>query len=201
MTEPTPEQQEAEAAAQSEDALPRRRAVSVQEGGLEAGPREKRSGCLVLGAVLGVVFGLGFAFYGLKPILKHFYGEKTVAVGQAYTGDSKDIRVTYNGLVPDPALGGFASADPSSYYVTLQVTTNKSWSPKVSDFSVQFAGVGNWPQAVQAPGAAATDALTFELGKERILELRVPRPAGKPAAIATYFHIAAPRVRIALPPP
>lgn len=175
--------------------------MSVDEGGLETGPREKRTGCLMLGAVLGVVVGLGFAFYGLKPILKHFYGEKTVAVGQAYTGDAKIIRVTYNGASPDPALGGFSSPDPSSYYVTLEVTTNKSWSPKVSDFSVQFAGVGSWPQAVEAPGASASDTLTFVLGQARILELRIPRPAEKPGAVATYVHIASPRVRIALPPP
>ena len=200
MTTPTPDDRPASDEAESLDA-PRRRAVSVQEGGLEAGPREKRTGCLLLGATLGIVVGLGFAFYGLKPILKHFYGEKTVAVGQAYTGDAKVIRVTYNGAVPDPALGGFPHADPSSYYVTVDMTTNKTWSPKVSDFSVQFAGVGNWPQAVQAPGAAATDALTFELGKARIVELRFPRPTDKPNAIATYFHISAPRVRIALPPP
>jgi hypothetical protein len=201
VTNPTPDDRPANDEAEPLNVAPRRRAVSVQEGGLEAGPREKRTGCLLLGATLGIVVGLGFAFYGLKPILKHFYGEKTVAVGQAYTGDAKNIRVTYNGVAPDPALGGFAHADPSSYYVTLAITTDKTWSPKVSDFSVQFAGVGNWPQAVEAPGAAAADTLAFELGKPRILELRFPRPTDKPGAVATYFHISAPRVRIALPQP
>ena len=201
MTDPTPVPQQAEDAAEPESASPRRRAVSVQEGGLEAGPREKRSGCLMLGAVLGVVFGLGFAFYGLKPILKHFYGEQTVAVSQAYTGDGKVIRVTYYGSSPDPALGGFSHADASSYYFTLSVLTNKAWAPKVSSFSVQFAGVSTWVQIAEAAGSAADGTLAFELGKERLVELRVPAPDALPTAAATYFHIASPRVRIALPPP
>ncbi|MEO6398546.1 MAG: hypothetical protein ABIP13_08770, partial [Tepidiformaceae bacterium] len=34
-----------------------------------------RKGCLIWGAVLGIVVGATFAFYALPPILRHFYGE------------------------------------------------------------------------------------------------------------------------------
>ena len=41
-------------------------------------PPEHRTGCLVWGAVLGVVVGGMFAAYGLKPILRHYYGQATL---------------------------------------------------------------------------------------------------------------------------
>lgn len=179
----------------------RRRVVVPGEGGAPDPSRQGRTGCLLLGAVLGVIVGLGFALYGLKPILKHFYGEQTVAAGQAYAGDAKTIRVTYAGMVPDPALGGFTSPASGSYYVTVAVTTNKTWAPKVSDFSVQFAGVNHWQPAVQAPGLGAADALVLKLATNQLVELRFSLPTGSATATATYLHIVDPRVRMALPPP
>src|SRR5262245_854065 len=62
-----------------------------------------RSGCLITGAVLGIIFGLTFAFYGLPPILRHYYGEKHVAAGQAYTSGGRSINVVTSASGSEPA--------------------------------------------------------------------------------------------------
>jgi hypothetical protein len=47
-----------------------------------------RTGCIAVGAVLGIVAGALFTFFGLPPILHHFLGETHIGVGETYEGDA-----------------------------------------------------------------------------------------------------------------
>jgi hypothetical protein len=182
--------------APADDTARVRRRVNPGEG---ADPgRQGRGGCLLTGAILGIIVGATFAFYGLPPILKHFYGEKHIAAGQTYTGDAKSIAVA---SVVRGDTTRFAKTDPGAdfWYVTLTITTNKTWAPKVSDFSLQFDGVSDWIEAVGAPAGSPTDTLAFALAEERTVQLRFPlSPGADPDAAPHYIHVAEPRVRLAL---
>lgn len=160
-------------------------------------PRESRSGCLIWGAVLGVVVGGMFAAYGLKPILRHYYGEQRVAVGQAYEGDAKVIRVVKAGTTPCGDYQPPPNGRDDCYEITLEVTTNKTWAPAVSAFSVEFSGVKDWVEAHLA--SPSTEGVPpFPLAEQRTIFLRFRRPVTV-GAEPEYLHIAEPRVRIALP--
>lgn len=152
-------------------------------------PAENRSGCLIWGAVLGVVVGGMFAAYGLKPILRHYYGEQKVAVGQTYSGDAKTIRVERVDT----------SRDNPTSVVVLTVVTNKTWAPTADVFSLQYEGVGDWQEASAVrPGSAAKPLDgPLPLAEEVSLTLEFPRPPGSGAA--RYLHISDPRVRFELP--
>ncbi|MBA4180483.1 MAG: hypothetical protein C0506_07840 [Anaerolinea sp.] len=160
-------------------------------------PRENRSGCLVWGAVLGVVVGGMFAAYGLKPILRHYYGEQRVAVGQTYEGDAKTIRVAGAGSERPEAFQRPAGERDDGYYVILEVTTNKTWLPAVTDFAVEFSGIDDWVEA-DAAFPSTNGTIPFPLAEQRTIFLRFKRPATV-GAEPEYLHIADPRLRIELP--
>jgi hypothetical protein len=161
---------------------------------------EGRTGCLITGALLGIIVGATFAFYGLPPILKHFYGEQHVAAGQAYAGDAKTIRVTSAALQTVKTPTGDSAP---LFVVELTVATNKTWTLNASDVTLQFPGGGDWQKAEsvasadgQRPGPAV-EFLPADLGTETRLRV-VFKPIN--AAGPTYLHIADPLVRFALEP-
>ncbi len=173
---------------------------SADEGG-------GRSGCLLAGAVLGIVVGATFAFYGLPPILRHFYGEQHIAVGQAYEGEAKTVSVTYLGTNPDPlapafgASGASASQPAAGFYMTLKVLTNKTWNPKLTDFSLQFSGVDGWQPADASAGVETVDGrLRFPLTVELLVAFHFARPI-EAGVVPRYLHLADPLVRFELAPP
>ena len=160
-------------------------------------PRENRSGCLIWGAVLGVIVGGMFAAYGLKPILRHYYGEQRIALGQTFEGDARTIRVVHAGTERPEAFQHPAGARDDGYYVTLKITTNKTWSPAITSFAVEFSGVDDWVEAGAAvPSTGAS--IPFPLGEQRTIYLRFARPVIV-GAEPEYLHIASPRVRFELP--
>lgn len=174
MSDPSTERRQAPGAEQ-----PKRRRVLETP----AKDTQGRSGCLITGAILGIIVGATFAFYGLPPILKHFYGEKHIAVGQTYEGDAKTIRVL--------------SRESGS--IVLEVRTNKTWAPRPGDFSLQYKGAGDWQQATAATftdGAPAVFDIP-ELGETMRVTLMFPPPPSA-GAQAQYLHIADPRVRFDL---
>lgn len=175
---------------------PRRRRLEPAPGEAPSG----RKGCIVLGAVLGVVVGGTFAFYGLPPILRSIYGEKHVAAGATYRGDAKELRITAvdagsdrRGQSSDPRF----PADEPSISVELAVRTDKTWRPEIGDFRLELTTGGEWVHA-RAPVAGVPEtALDFALSEPRTLLLRFPIPArvdARPKAL----HLESPRVRFAL---
>ena len=158
-----------------------------------------RKGCLTWGAVLGIVVGATFAFYGLPPILRHYYGETHIAADEFYKGDAKLIRVLRVETVRTDPPDGSPKALPPSYYVTVSLVTAKTWAPKAGDFSLELAGVDDWVEGVAYKGADADGTIPLTLGGvESEITLRFPRPV-EASAEPVYLHLASPRVRFELP--
>ncbi len=159
---------------------PRRRRLEEQE---EAG---NRSGCLLLGAVLGIIVGIMFALYGLPPILRSIYGEKTVAAGETYEGDGRSIRV----------VSVERTTDPDRYRVTLDVTTNKTWDLQPDDFNLEISTAKDWTPALP-PGDDPDTSLDFTLGVERTLLLVFEAPQ-RVDAKPEKLHLEHPRLKFDL---
>jgi len=148
---------------------------------------EGRGGCIAAGALLGIVVGAVFTFYGLPPILRSIFGETSVAVGAAFEGDAKVIRVEQ---VSTDAAAGLA-------LVTLRITTNKTWYPRPGDFELEFSAGGGRVKANPPDPSQPAPALDFALAEERTLLLRFPVPS-KPGATPKALHLAPPAVRFDL---
>lgn len=183
--------------AEAEPARVRRR---LESGG--AADTKGRSGCLITGAILGIIVGATFAFYGLPPILKHFYGEQHIASGATYEGDGKVIRVET--LNPNPSAASPGNGAQQGWIAQLDVIINKTWDAKASDFSIEFAEGGDWLEATaigldqaDAPNLTATSIMfdVPKLAEPHKLQLVFPAHSGKPK----YLHLANPRVRWELP--
>ena len=60
--------------------------------------KQDRTGCLAVGAILGIVVGIMVGMYALPPILKDIYGESTVEANTTFEGDgrSKPVLVDFN---------------------------------------------------------------------------------------------------------
>lgn len=152
-----------------------------------ARPEDKsgRSGCIITGAVLGVIVGLTFAFYGLPPILRSIYGEDVVSAGETYRGDAKVISV----LVVE--------REDDLYLVTLSVRSGKTFAPVPSDWQLEVATREEWIEALPPDADLPETSLDFELGRERTLLLRFPAPS-RLDAVPEALHLASPRVRFEL---
>jgi hypothetical protein len=149
------------------------------------GDRGNRSGCLMLGAVLGIIAGIMFALYGLPPILRAIYGEETVAVGEAYEKDAK--------LLVVESVERFDDV----FVVTMAARTNKTWKPEADGIRLEISTQDEWlellPPGADQPGTS----LEFVLGETRTLVLRFAAPAridARPLAL----HLADPRLRFEL---
>jgi hypothetical protein len=159
---------------------------------------EGRSGCLISGAVLGIIVGATFAFYGLPPILRHYYGEKHIAAGAQYVGDAKTVSVARVDITPDPASGPPGEMQ-GMWFVTVVVTTNKTWSPVPADFEMELTGLSDWVEATAMAVDKSGPGGGIALGDEVRIFLTFPMSASKPEANPRYLHISDPRVRLTLP--
>ncbi len=144
-----------------------------------------RWGCIGVGAVLGIVIGAMFAFYGLPPILRSIYGEAEVGPGESYSGDAKEIRVAT------------VQHSGSEVRVTLQARTNKTWRPEAFDFSLELSTGGDWLEAQPPSADDPATALSFELGVRREIALVFVLPPGR-AGDPKALHLSSPRVRFDL---
>lgn len=178
-----------------------RRPVSGGKATSDSSRGERSWGVLIGGGILGILAGVAFAFYGLPPILRHFYGEQHIAAGQFYDRDGKLMKLV--GVTP--TVSEAAGASPG-FVAEFDVTINKTWDAKASDFSIEFAGGGNWVQAAAigidqpAPRELASASIDFNgttLAEPHRLQIVFPAHAGTPK----FLHLAMPSVRFALPGP
>lgn len=169
-----------------------------------------RTGCLAWGAVLGVLAGLMFALYGLKPILRAVYGEDTVPQGTTWEGEARRVTVVATGVGFDPLTVGTDRA-ANIAQVVLQVSTNKTWNPGPSSFQLEVRGVDDWIEARPEPAGLVTDppeaateySFRFNPGDARQLVLIFDLPAEVDPATAELvaLHTAGPPLKFELPPP
>jgi len=146
----------------------------------------KRKGCLIWGAVLGIVVGGMFAAYGLKPILRHYYGETHVAAGETYRGDGKALRVSAT------AVRG------TTVEVTLSITLTEPWRPVAENFQLEIREQGTWLKPEGGPSTTPEGGLeNLPIGEEADVVFRYTTVAG---ATPVALHLGAPRLKMDLPP-
>ncbi|MCS7294998.1 MAG: hypothetical protein RMK15_07265 [Chloroflexota bacterium] len=146
-------------------------------------------GCLVAGAVLGVLVGAVLAFFGYPWVLRTFFAEEVVAPGGVYEGDAKVLRL----------LGYEFDPETRILEVRLSVRTNKTWRPSPDNFYVDVRGERHPVQALPPDPALPDTSLRFQLGEERTLLLRFRLPARD--AVPEAIRLADPSVRFELSPP
>lgn len=162
--------------------------------------KERRTGCLVTGAVLGVLVGIMVGIYALPPILRSIYGETEVAADEFYRGDARIIRVQSAGRASAPLGDASPGTRREDFFVQLTIRSNKTWSLVVTDFSLELEGVKDWIKAAEAT-TDGEPGLNIPLGEEVTVQLHfiVEVPAGSSATLAAEaLHLANPRVRFAL---
>jgi hypothetical protein len=159
----------------------RRRLQTGQPGGSEG-----RSGCLMLGALLGVIAGIMVGLYALPPILKSIYGVESVARFDTYSGNGKHIRVLAVQSPPTSAVS------PDSIVVTLSVAADERWETSAEKWRLELADGERLEGLIVAPEPAV-----FEAGVPGQLVLRFPLlPGHEP--VPEYLHLGGPRVRFEL---
>lgn len=156
-------------------------------------------GCLIWGGVLGIVVGAAFAFYGLKPILKHFYGETTVAPASTYTGGGRELAVTgVTASATDPSCTP-ARTDPANIVcIAFHVQSEHDWDGlEVNDFSLEVANQHDWLPAT-ALVTASGGAPQVTANTPVTLSIHFPAAIGGDAIDPEYLHLTSPRLRFAL---
>lgn len=146
-------------------------------------------GCLVAGAVLGVVVGALLAFFGYPWVLRTFFAEEVVAPGAVFEGEGKVIRL----------LDSRVDVEERLVEVRLAVRTNSTWRPAPDSFYLDFSGERHPVPALPPDPSLPETSLRFELGRERVLLLRfrLPRPDAVPEAV----RLTNPSVRFELEAP
>gem|GEM_PF-1484866 len=158
----------------------------------------KRSGCLIWGAVLGVLAGIMVGMYALPPILKHYYGEKVVAAGEAYEGGGKQIRIASFTQASDPVGEAAPGMRREDFYAVLSVLAEKGWEAKLDQFTLEFKELDDWQEATDVEGGT----LRFEPGQpmEVTIHFAVEYDAEEtPSLTPEAVHLSEPRVKFEVP--
>ncbi len=162
--------------------------------------KERRTGCLVTGAVLGVLVGIMVGLYALPPILRNIYGETKVAAGETYRGDARVIRVESAGRASDPLGEPSPGMRREDFFVELTIRSSKTWELVLTDFTIEVEGVKDWIKAAEAT-TNGEPGLNIPLAEEVRVQLHfvveVPADSGA-TLLAEALHLANPRVRFAL---
>lgn len=163
----------------------------------------RRSGCLIWGAVLGVLVGIMAGVYALPPILKHYYGETEVAADEAYRGDGKTVRLLDVTPAREPAGEASAGLSRAEFYAHIEVHSNEPWALKASDFTLEFRELEDWQKATGAT-VAGQPLVTIIEHHETTIEIHwvVEFPPDQIASLTLEaLHLSDPRVRFELKPP
>lgn len=158
-------------------------------------------GCLIWGGVLGIVVGGMFAAYGLKPILKHFYGEKTVAWSATYSGGGKELsiaNVTTSGSGGNDICAPTGSDPAKVTCVALRVVSDKEWDAlNAGDFTLQVSNQHDWLKATSIAGHGM-DAVHVTANTPTTVVVHFAAMVGGAAVDPQYLHLTSPRLRFAL---
>lgn len=169
------------------------RRVLLQTEDAEA--KKGRGGCLAMGAVLGIIFGIMVGLYALPPILKSIYGEKVVAVGEVYETEGRTIRVTEVTAGRDP----LEEATGDVITVVVRTTGWPTNEPRPGRYRLEVETVDDWVNPLGQPANAPPPA-DLAPGEQEVI-LRFPIPAGLTVETvrAPDLHLEDPLVKFELP--
>lgn len=154
--------------------------------------KQDRTGCLAVGAILGIVAGIMIGMYALPPILKGIYGEKEVAAGLRYEGDARTFQVVSTEVIPDEDGG------PSRVIVLMDVRSNRSWDATLADWTLEVEHLEDWQRAVSAT-SNGEPGFIVPLAKDVHLELIFEvEPPIEGDMVLEAIHLANPRLRFEL---
>lgn len=153
------------------------------------------------GAVLGVLAGIMVGIYALPPILKHYYGEKVVAPGEAWEGTGKSLRLT--DVIPmvaarQPAAGMRVEA----FLVVVSGNSDTPWDLELGQFTLEFVELDEWQEPVGLEGEPGASTLIWPPGTEREFGLRFEIEYPETAAeqlTPEALHLSDPRVKFEVP--
>jgi hypothetical protein len=180
----------------TEPAIPVRRRIEQPSA-----EKAKRSGCLMWGAVLGVLVGIMVGVYALPPILKHYYGEKTVEPGETY-GESAGTRITLAsiGQASEPLGEASPGMRRFDYFGSVTATFSNNRELKADDFSLELNEVGKWQRAVSLDDEPTLYIPEFT---ETIFAIHfiVEVPEGDAGKLTPHaLHLSDPRVKFEIAP-
>lgn len=153
------------------------------------------------GAVLGVLVGIMVGIYALPPILKHYYGEKVVAAGEAYEG-SGGSRISAKSLGMASAPLGEAAAGMRRFdffaSVALTLSQNRTLTPEL--FTLEFEELEDWQRAATID--SKPDVYVREFTETTIeLHFIVEVPVTEAEELTPEaLHLSDPRVKFELAP-
>lgn len=151
-----------------------------------------RRGCLLAGALLGIVAGVLVALFVVPPLFDHYFGEATVKAGKVYDGDGKRISVDFVSRYE-------AGRDGKTPFLGVQfrVRSEAAWAPDPGNFVLELEGgikIGPVPPVEKIPVMWPQ----FAAGQERPFELLFELPTGARLEGATV-RFRDPKVRFELP--
>ena len=157
---------------------------------------QKRSGCLLWGAVLGVLVGIMLGIYALPPILKHYYGETVVGPGETY--ESGGRRISVISVSHNLARSGSPSdlVRRAAFDVTLIADVNEEWRLPVGAFTLEFEELDQW-QSVSSHTDEPLHEILLQPGTTKQFELQfvVETGFGSDKLTPKALHLSDPRVK------
>jgi|GEM_PF-5809251 len=158
-----------------------------------------RRGCLWLGAILGIIAGVLFAFFAMPPLLAWLFPPEHIAVGE--TLDHEGRMATVRELRPLAS----ASVDPEGsqrWRVIVEVRADRTWVLDNETFQLRLDSGDEVPTAAfDHDGKAQTTekGLRLPLGEPILLTLTFVVPDGQ--AQPEKLILDDPQAEFDLPPP
>jgi hypothetical protein len=128
----------------------------------DAAPGNRR-GCLVTGAILGVLAGLIVGLFVVPPLVNHYFADNPIQPGQPYKAENAEITLQKVSMVREIVE------------VELTIDAYSDWKPVHTDFTIKFPDDEVVVASLPADPTAPLTKLTFLAGQSRTLLLRFPR--------------------------
>ncbi len=137
---------------------PNRKRFSIDQ---DASPGNRR-GCLVTGAILGVLAGLIVGLFVVPPLINRYFADNPIQPGQPYEAENAEITLQKASVVSE------------IFEVELTIDAFSDWKPVHTDFTIKFPD-DEVVVALPADPTVPLTNLTFLAGQSRTLLLRFPR--------------------------
>tara|TARA_B110000014_G_scaffold183601_1_gene132678 strand:+ start:1506 stop:1994 length:489 start_codon:yes stop_codon:yes gene_type:complete len=137
---------------------PNRKRLSIDQ---DAAPGNRR-GCLVTGAILGVLAGFIVGLFVIPPLINRYFADNPIQPGQPYEAENAVITLQKVSVVGE------------ILEVELIIDAFSDWKPVHTDFTIKFSDDEVFEALPVDPKVPLTE-LTFLAGESRTLLLRFPR--------------------------